>query len=149
VAPAARPFLALGVVAIVAGGLVAAVSRPFGWEQGPWVAAFLVLVTGIGQAGAGIGQAALADAPVAARRLRAEVLLWNVACGAVIGGTLAGLPAIVTGGGVLLAVALVCFATIPVGGGGARWVQHAYRGLLWVLVISTPVGLVLSWVRAG
>ena len=37
-------FVAVGSAAIVVGGLVAAVTRPTGFDEGPWVAAFLVLV---------------------------------------------------------------------------------------------------------
>jgi hypothetical protein len=36
--PALGPFLAIGTVAIVAGGITASVTRPTGWDHGSWVA---------------------------------------------------------------------------------------------------------------
>ena len=45
--PAMRAFVVLGAVAIVAGGLIAAVTRPSGFAEGPWLAAYLVLVGGV------------------------------------------------------------------------------------------------------
>ena len=43
------PFVLVGSVCIVAGGLVAAVSRPSGFELGSWLAAYLVLVGGVAE----------------------------------------------------------------------------------------------------
>ena len=46
------------------GGAVAAVSDPFSFEQGSWLAAFLVLVGGVVQIALGAGQAALVGGAV-------------------------------------------------------------------------------------
>lgn len=146
--PALRPFLAIGVAAIVAGGVAAALTAPTDWHHGSWVAAFLVLVVGIGQIGLGAGQALLAETP-SRRRLVAETALFNAGCAVVIAGTLASVPAAVSGGGAMLVGGLVAFARVPRRSQVAhRWPARVYALLLVVLVVSTPVGLALSWIRA-
>ena len=47
--PSVRPFLLIGSLCTIAGGLVAAVTRPTGFVLGSWTAAFLVLVGGVAQ----------------------------------------------------------------------------------------------------
>jgi hypothetical protein len=146
-APGLAPFVGVGVVAIVAGGLVAAVSRPTGWSDGPWVAAYLVLVAGVGQVGLGAGQAMYAGSPCSRRRVRAQLALLNGSSLLVVGGTLAAAPALVTVGSALLLGALVSFARATGGRGGGRraWL---YLALLAVLIGSIPIGTALAWIRA-
>jgi hypothetical protein len=81
---AVQPFLAIGVAAIVAGGLAAAVTGPTGWDHGAWIAASIVLTFALGQR-------------------RRDV--------------------------------------------SAVWTAQAYSVLLAVLIVSTPIGLVLPWMR--
>ncbi|HRW41812.1 MAG TPA: hypothetical protein P5193_09740, partial [Microthrixaceae bacterium] len=76
--PSARPFVVVGAVAVVAGGAVAAVTRPTGFELGPWLAAFLVLVGGVAQIALGAGQAWVADRVPASATVRSELAVWNV-----------------------------------------------------------------------
>lgn len=144
------PFLVLGFVCVVAGGLVAAVTAPIPSEKGAWAAAYLVLVGGVAQLGLGLGQDLLAARPVTCRVGVAELLTWNVGNAAVLGGTLLDLPAITDAGGVLLVVTL----------GLAEWqvrrtdratplVRNGFRTLVAIVLVSIPVGLVLAHVRAG
>ena len=56
-----------GGAAIIAGGIVAAVTDPAGWEHGSWTAAFLVLVAGVAQIGLALGQVELAAVPATPR----------------------------------------------------------------------------------
>ncbi|MHB1139954.1 MAG: hypothetical protein ACYC2O_13445 [Microthrixaceae bacterium] len=148
IAGAIIPFAIVGTLTIVAGGLIAAVSRPTGWIDGPWVAAYLVLVSGVGQIALGAGQAVLAAGPVSRRRILAQALLFNCGSALVIGGTLLELPLLVTGGGVVLLAALVLFVTIRVRSGANLWLRWGYLGMLIILLVSIPVGLALSWIRA-
>ena len=148
VPPAVRPFLAGGVVAVVVGGVVAALSRPIGWERGPWVAAFLVLVVGVGQAGLAMGQSA-GPALVSRRAIEAEVILGNGGALLVIVGTLSSSPAMATAGSLLFGAAIALFAHHGRGSRGHRgWVQRLYLALLVVLALSVPMGVALSWLRA-
>jgi hypothetical protein len=148
--PAVRPFLLVGAACIVAGGIVAAVTRPTGFGEGSWLAAYLVLVTGVAQIALGAGQAWL-SAGVPTRRLALrELVAWNAGVAAVIAGTLIGAPLLTTLGGLASLVALALFL------GGVRrtgvvpaWAALGYRGVAVIVLVSIPVGLVLAWLRHG
>lgn len=143
-------FVAVGSGLIVAGGLVAAVTRPTGFEQGAWVAAFLVLVGGVAQILVGGGQAALvADAP-SRTTLAVELATWNIACAATVIGTLIASPPLTTVGGAALIASLVVFL-VAVLRHGARpgWARTVYVTVVGFVLLSTPVGLVLAWIRHG
>ena len=120
----AAPAIVVGVVCIVAGGLVAAVTAPSPTEHGTWAAAYLVLVAGVSQVGLAVGQSLLTARTPAARTRVAELVTWNVGNAAVLTGTLTGTVWIVDLGGALLvaALALVVVAVHrhPVQG---RWPQ--------------------------
>lgn len=148
--PAVRPFLVVGSVCIVAGGVVAAVTRPTGFELGSWLAAYLVLVGGVAQIGLGTGQAWLAQAPPRWEEVRTEVVAWNLSVVATVVGTLLAAPIVTTVGGIALVVALGRFLVgVRTTGAGSRLVRVAYRGLTAIVLVSTPVGLVLAWIRHG
>jgi hypothetical protein len=84
------PFGIVGVICVVAGGLVAAVTAPAATEHGGRAAAYLVLVAGVAQVGLGFGQALLAPGPLSARLVAIEVAVWNLGNAAVLAGTLLG-----------------------------------------------------------
>lgn len=145
----AVPFLLVAAAAVVAGGLAAAVTGPTGWDDGSWVAAYLVLVVGVGQAVVGAGrQVLLGGPPEADARLAAQVVLFNLACALVLVGTLVESPATVTAGGVSLVAALAALATAPRGIDRPRVARLLYGAVLAVLLVSTPIGVALSWARA-
>lgn len=146
--PDLRPFLVIGVAAIVGGGIAAAVTGPTGWDRGSWVAAFLVLVGGVGQIALGAGQQIIAAAAPRRRRIVAELLTLNVASALVIAGTLVARPPIVATGSAVFVAALVLFigAVRHTAAGNAGW-RRAYVTLLTILLVSTPIGVALSWIR--
>ena len=148
--PAVRPFAVAGSVCIVAGGLVAAVTRPTDFDAGSWVAAYLVLVGGVAQIALGAGQGWLARVPPGGSAVRGEAVTWNLAVILTIWGTLAELPALTTGGAVLSTASLALFlagtrATRPT----APLVRAAYRGVVAIILVSAPVGVALAWIRHG
>lgn len=149
----ATPFALAGAVCVVAGGVVAAVTGPTGWDDGSWVAAYLVLVAGVAQIGLGVGRAALAPRVPSTGRVAAEWITWNAGNAVVVGGTLGDVPVVVSAGGVLLVAALGLFTAAtwarpaPVAG-PSPWLRRAFLALEVVLLVSIPVGLTLSWVRA-
>ncbi|HMX66564.1 MAG TPA: hypothetical protein PKX25_13405, partial [Microthrixaceae bacterium] len=153
--PSARPFVVVGAVAVVAGGAVAAVTRPTGFELGPWLAAFLVLVGGVAQIALGAGQAWVADRLPDTGTVRAELTIWNIGLAATMAGSL--LPALLLTAlgavAVLIALALFLSATRPHHDAAAavapRWARILYPLGIVVVLISTPIGLVLSWTRHG
>lgn len=151
--PAARPFVVVGVSSVVVGGFVAAVAGPTGFELGSWVAAYLVLVAGVAQVALGAGQAWLAECRPPATTRRAELATWNVGVVCTLAGSVASAPLLSTVGAVATVVALVLFArAVATGRPPDRRrgrTSIAYVCLVVALAISTPVGLVLAWVRHG
>jgi hypothetical protein len=146
--PVALPFVVPGVACVAAGGLVSAASALAPSGQAAWAAAYLVLVGGLAQAGLGVGQALLASAVPPRRVVLAEVVAWNLGDAAVLAGELLGRRPIVDAGGALLAVALVLLVLATRGPAvRRRWMLPAFRGLVLLLVVSIPAGLVLAEVR--
>ena len=153
--PSARPFVVVGAAAVAAGGAVAAVTRPTGFELGPWLAAFLVLVGGVAQIALGAGQAWVADRLPDTGTVRAELTIWNIGLAATMAGSLLPAPLLTALGAVAVLIALALFlsATRPHHDAAAavapRWARILYPLGIVVLLISTPIGLVLSWTLHG
>lgn len=148
--PAARPFVGLGATSVVAGGLIAAATRPTHFELGSWLAAYLVLVGGVAQIALGAGQAWIADQPPSARVVRAEILLWNVALGATVIGSVTSAPVATSVGVVATVLALGLFLRgVGARAHAMRWLRWAYRGVIVVVLIGAPIGLALAWTRHG
>lgn len=148
--PAVGPFLAIGSVCTIAGGLVAAVTHPTGFELGSWLAAFLVLVGGVAQIALGVGQAWLSEDAPRPTQVRAEVTTWNLGVTATVVGTLVSAPIITTLGGLASALALGLFlGGVRKSGSGSRSPLVLYRGFATIVLVSTPVGLALAWIRHG
>lgn len=139
----ARALTALGALGVVVGGLVAAFTGPMDWTKGSWAAAYLVLVVGVAQYVMGRFRA------VDARDDRAgwvQLAGWNLGSALVIGGTLVTTPLLVDLGSLLLVVALVLALRAQARGLPPAAVL-AYRGLLLVLAVAIPIGMVLSHLR--
>lgn len=144
----ARVLLALGGVAIVLGGLVAAVTGPFGWTKGSWAAAFLVLVVGVAQYAMGWMRADVADD----RSGWVQVAGWNIGGALVVLGTLVETPLLVDLGSLLLVVALAHALRAdlrprPAAAARPRAMVVGYRLLLLVMLVSIPIGITLSHLR--
>lgn len=147
------PFVVPGVLAVVAGGLLAAVVAPAPTEHATWAAAYLVLVWGVAQLGLGAGQE-LCASHLSTVLVVAEVTGWNLGCAAVVAGTVSGVPAVADVGAALLVVTLILTARALTGGPARRrvgvpsWARLSYGLLITVLLVSIPVGLVLLRLRA-
>ena len=150
------PFVVIGTVGIVAGGVAAAVTGPTDWSNGSWRR-----FDEAGHRGRWIDvhprvdrrfrQAALAPNLPSRGLVLGQCVTWNVGSAGVIIGTLVDSPALVSAGSAvfLVAVALAAFAARGHSGltGRARVFLLAFRVLLVVLLVSTPIGIVLSWAR--
>jgi hypothetical protein len=148
--PVVWPFLVVGAASIVVGGIVAAVTRPSGFALGSWLAAYLVLVAGVAQIALGVGQAWLAGEAPRRADITIELVAWNSAVVATMVGTLVAAPLVTTIGGVALVVALLRFLVgVRTAGGSSNPSLVLYRFVLWMVMVSTPVGLVLAWIRHG
>lgn len=146
---AMKAFAFVSCSAIVAGGLVAAITGPAGFVNGSWVAAYLVLVVGVGQLGLGVGQALLAADVPSGRRRGWQLVVYNLSSIAVVVGTLTDSVAIVVAGGAMLFIALMLFLAAVRRSGEHRRHLAIYRLLLATLAVSIPVGLSLSVLRHG
>ena len=146
-------FVVPGVLAVVAGGLLAAVVAPAPTEHATWAAAYLVLVWGVAQVGLGVGQG-LSVGRLSTALVVAQVIGWNLGCAAVVVGTVSGVPAAADVGAVLLVVSLILCARALTGGPARRrvgvqsWARWSYGLLITVLLVSIPVGLVVLRLRA-
>jgi hypothetical protein len=143
----ALPFLSIGTACVIAGGLVSAVAAHAPTEHTSWAAAYLVLVAGVAQMALGAGQALLARGCPPPRLVVGELLTWNLGNAAVITGTVAGVTTVVDAGGAALVVALVLLLTASTGRRRGGWPLWVFRGLIVVLLVSIPVGLVLAEIR--
>jgi len=142
-----RIFRASAALSVIAGGLVAAVTGPLALTQGSWLAAYLVLVCGVGGFGIGTMQAHSAT-PLSPWLAWMQLCAWAAGNAAVIVGSLTGVPLGVDVGVVLLEVALVVALFAAPGGAVVGLAKSwAYRGLLMVLIFSAPIGSVLSHMR--
>lgn len=148
VPPAVRPFLAVGAAGAVGGGMVAAISGPANWQRGSWLAAFLVLVVGVGQITLGVGQSA-AHGSVTRALVAAELLFVNAGAALVVVGTLSSRPVLATAGSVAFAGGVAVFAGHSLHGPRrSGWVHRLYEALLMILAVSAAIGIALSWLRA-
>lgn len=140
------PFFAVGTASIVAGGLVAAVTRPTHFELGPWVAAFLVLVVGVAQIALGAGQAWLADRQPSSAVIGIELLTWNVGAAGTLVGQLIEVPILTTTGAVATIVAVAFFLQATnTSKSGPRRALRTYRAVAAIILVSTPIGVFLAW----
>ncbi len=144
------PFLVTASLAMVAAGLISAVTASTPSHDAAWAVAYLVLVVGVAQAGFGLGQAWLTVCRPARLLIGAQWATYNLGNAGVILGTLNDRVWLVDLGGALLVAALVMFfaTSLPLQSKGAwsepRWLLTAYRGLILIILISIPVGLLLA-----
>ena len=139
------PAMAIGVACVAIGGLLSAVNSVNPTEHGSWAAAYLVLVMGLGQIALALGQALLAGTPPSRPVLLTELLTWNVGGALVLIGTLVGPVLLVDVGGILLVITLaLVIASVRTPGAGPRWHRILFLVLVLVLLVSIPIGLVLS-----
>lgn len=138
-----RPFMVIGGLGIVGGGLVSAVTAGSPSYHASWAVAYIVLVVGAAQVALGVAQASLTRGTVPDRVVVGEALCWNLGNALVLIGTLIDVPALLYAGVVLLVAALVLF--------GAA-IRHGRHGVLlavtWavivVLLVSMPVGVIIQ-----
>lgn len=173
-APATRPSSARllvvgGSACVIAGGIVAAATGPLRLDSGSWLAAYLVLVCGVGSYAIGTMQTRPGSPLIPSTWDRVRLAGWILGNVAVITGSLTAATVVVDAGVVALLIALVIalvddvrpsrrpgrwpsrdeIARRPVRGFRSWLTVLAYRCLLVLLIISAPVGAVLAYVRAA
>ncbi|WP_349897465.1 hypothetical protein [Parafrigoribacterium soli] len=139
----------LGVVAIIGGGLLSAVTASVTNRQLAWLVAYLVLVVGIAQIGLGAGQAWLARRSPAASTMWGQFVLFLLGNAGVAIGTMLAIPVLVDVGGALLVAALALFLAAVVRSSRGGWLRWLYLALVATLLVSIPIGLLLAQLRAA
>lgn len=153
-----------GTVAVILGGLIAAMTAPLALTRGSWAAAYLVLVVGVAQVAMGMARQQWTAADARRHGGWWQLACWNIGSIGVIAGTLLGATAIVAVGSALLVAALVLAFLASLAAVGDSDTRHSarrrgarrhravligYRALLIVLTVSIPIGVILSWIRHG
>lgn len=146
-----RVLTVVGACCIVVGGLVAAGTGPLALTHGSWLAAYLVLVGGVAQYTMGRAPQHLTGRSWSRPLGWSVVGCWNAGNLGVVGGTLTQTPWLVDVGAAPLVVALVMAlrsANEPATD-GRRLHRWAYLGLLTLLLVCIPIGMMLAHIRAG
>lgn len=142
-ARAGKPFVVLGVLAIIAGGLVSGATAHEPSRFLMWLVAYLVLVVGAMQIVFGAGQAWLAVRLPGFGVIWGQWVVFNLGNAGVILGTYLQDTALVALGTLLFALALLWFLYATRQNRWRVW-GVAYRALLGLLFLSSCVGVVLS-----
>lgn len=142
-------FLPLSVLAIVAGGLISAFSARHPSRPAAWASAYLVLVVGIIQLGLIAAWQRLGQPEVAV--VLVGLLAYNLGNSGVIIGTLLKMRltyyrVLVNSGGSLIALAMVLLL-MAVRKSLFSWMLVAFIILALVILVSMPIGLILSGKR--
>ncbi len=138
------PFVVSGALSVIVGGLLAAaIAAPAPTRHGVWAVAYLVLVLGVGQIVLGVGQALLASVPPPVSRAVLTAAAFNGANVAVVVGVVTDRLVVFDAGAVLLAAVLAMFL-YEVRHGARCWPLYAYRLFVAALLVSIPIGLLLT-----
>lgn len=139
--------IAVGYLAIFAGGIIAAITAPLGLEKGSWLAAYLILVAGLAQLLLSHQCQILHVRLPAARASWIQLSFFVAGNVAVIIGSLLSQPIVVNLGGIgligALGIAIRNAAAAP-----QVWRKWALQLFYAAVVISVPIGLVLAHMRA-
>lgn len=138
------PFLATALLAILAGGVVAAAMAHAPTRLLMWMVAYLVLVAGMAQVVLGLGQALLPTKLPSLRWRAGEWLLFNAGNAGVIVGTLRDFSWLVVMGTALFVASLATFLFGVRDAAHGGWLLHVFRAVLVIVCLGACVGLVLS-----
>ena len=146
----AIPFLVIGGISIIAGGVISAVAAASPSYIASWAVAYIVLVAGVAQLVLGIGQAQLTSTQPPTWVIVAEAVALNLANVAVLIGSLAEIRVLSYIGAALLVIALVLFVWAVRGNHSRnRWLLYAFRAIVVILAVTAPIGLVIAHSRMG
>lgn len=145
-----KPFGVAGCIGIVAGGVLAsAIAAPAPTRHGVWAVAYLVLVIGVGQLVIGAGQALLPAEPPSPPVAAVITAAFNVAGGAIVLGVVTDRVLVFDLGSALLFVTLAR-ALYSVRRGASRgWALVGYRLFLLMLIVSIPIGALVTTAGRG
>lgn len=145
-----KPFAVAGIVAVLAGGaLAAAIAAPAPTRHGVWAVAYLVLVLGAGQLAIGAGQALLPTAPPSPREAALSATAFNLSGAAVVVGVVTDRVALFHAGSALLCAVLAWWLYRARRSTRLGCILLAYRLFLAALVVSIPIGMLITTAGRG
>jgi hypothetical protein len=145
-----KPFAVAGAVAIVAGGgLAAAIAAPSPTRHGVWAVAYLVLVLGVGQLVLGAGQALLAAEPLTPGAAALTAAAFNVSGAAIVLGVVTDRIVVFNIGAALLFLVLAWLLYGVRRTARRGWALVAYRGFIAALIVSIPIGMLITTAGRG
>jgi hypothetical protein len=146
---AAIPFLILGGVSVITGGVVSAAAAPAPSYTTSWAVAYIVLVAGVAQLVLGLGQAQLAPHQPSGRVVAIEAVAFNLAHVAVLLGTVAGAAWVVDIGAALIILTLALFIWSVRGATNQnRLLLYGFRLMILIVLVTTPIGVVIAHLKA-
>ncbi|MEB3034123.1 hypothetical protein [[Mycobacterium] nativiensis] len=145
-----KPFAVAGAGAIVAGGvLAAAIAAPAPTRHGVWAAAYLVLVLGVGQLVIGAGQALLPAEPPTPGTAAVTAAAFNVSGAAIVLGVVTDHIVVFDAGSALLLAALARLLYGARRSAQRGWALWAYRLFITALIVSIPIGALITTAGRG
>lgn len=141
------PALLIALGAVVAGGLLSAITAHAATQAASWASAYLVLVVGVGTAGLAVGRALFTPAGSQVGWQRTELIVWLLGNALVLAGTLLSPAWLVDAGSVLLVFALGSLLAGVYKGEGPALLRGLFLTLVAVLLLSIPIGLLISHFR--
>lgn len=145
-----KPFAVAGATAVVVGGaLAAAIAAPSPTRHGVWAVAYLVLVLGVGQLAIGACQALLPAVPPSPRIAALTAAAFNVSGAAIVLGVVTDHLAVFYAGSALLFVVLAWWLYDVRRSTRRGWAPIAYRMFLAALIMSIPIGMLITTAGRG
>ncbi|MEB3051465.1 hypothetical protein KV112_17260 [Mycolicibacter sp. MYC123] len=145
-----KPFAVAGVGAIVGGGVLAsAIAAPAPTRHGVWAVAYLVLVLGVGQLLIGAGRVLLAAESPTPNRMRIAATAFNISGAAIVLGVVTDHVVVFQLGSALLFGVLVESLYGVRHSARRGWPLVAYRLVIVVLIVSIPIGMLITTAGRG
>lgn len=139
------PFMVAGATAIVTGGaLAAAIAAPSPTRHGVWAVAYLVLVLGVGQLVLGAGQALLAAEPLTPGAAALTSAAFNLSGAAIVLGVVTDRIVVFDVGAAVLFMVLVWLLYVVRRPARRGWALIAYRLFVAALIVSIPIGMLIT-----
>ncbi|GFG68772.1 hypothetical protein [Mycolicibacter senuensis] len=145
-----KPFAVAGTAAVVGGGaLAAAIAAPAPTRHGVWAVAYLVLVLGVGQLVLGAGRAVLAAEALTPGAAVVTAAAFNVSGAAIVLGVVTDHIVVFDLGSALL-LAVLAWLLYGVRRPARRgWRLFAYRLFIAALIVSIPIGMLITTAGRG
>jgi hypothetical protein len=144
----AIPFAVIAGISIIAAGFLSAITAFSPGYTASWAVAYLILVVGVAQLALGVGQAWITEKAPSKGLIIAQIITFNLANAATIGGTVIASIALVYFGAALFIIALGLFLWgTRIVKSKSTFIVYGFRAIVVFLIVSAGVGLVIASVK--